>query len=314
MNYMIKKVSIIVPLFNEEENLGALHQEINTLREFIPEYEIVYVDDGSKDNSLEVLKKIQQQDDRVKIISFRRNYGQTAAMGAGVKCATGDVIIFLDADLQNDPKDVLLLLQKLDEGYDVVSGWRKNRHDEFFRVLFSRIANKMIAKITGIKLNDYGCTLKAYRSEIIKNIDFYGEVHRLLPVYASWYGAKVTEVVVNHRPRIHGRSKYGFSRIFKVLMDLLVAKFLIGYSAKPIYFFGALGATSFFIGLLSFVTAIILRIFGTAFIQTPLLLLTVMMFVLGIQLISVGLLADLILRSYYHKEHPTYSIKHLIGF
>lgn len=311
---MIKKISIVVPLFNEEENLGVLHQEIFALRRLVPECEILYVDDGSKDGGLEVLKKIQTQDNRVKIISFRRNYGQTAAMGAGVKYATGDVIIFLDADLQNDPKDIPLLLKKLEGDCDVVSGWRKNRHDDFFRILFSRIANKMITKITGIKLNDYGCTLKAYRSEIIKNIDFYGEVHRLLPVYAAWYGAKVIEVAVNHRPRIHGRSKYGFSRIFKVLMDLLVAKFLIGYSAKPIYFFGALGAVSFALGMLSFVVAIILRIFGTAFIQTPLLLLTVMMFVLGIQLISVGLLADLILRSYYHKEHSTYSIKHLIGF
>ncbi|KKS00042.1 MAG: Glycosyl transferase family 2 [Candidatus Magasanikbacteria bacterium GW2011_GWC2_41_17] len=311
---MIKKVSIIVPLFNEEENLMVLHQEISVLRGLVTEYEIVYVDDGSKDGGLGVLKKIQEQDSHVKIISFRRNYGQTAAMGAGVKHVIGEVIVFLDADMQNDPKDIPALLQKLEEGYDVVSGWRKNRHDDFFRVLFSQIANKMIAGITGIKLNDYGCTLKAYRSDVIKNIDFYGEMHRLLPAYASWYGAKVAEVVVNHRPRIHGSSKYGFSRIFKVLMDLLVAKFLIGYSAKPIYFFGALGAISFVIGLLSFVAAIILRIFGTSFIQTPLLLLTVMMFVLGIQLISVGLLADLILRSYYHKEHSTYSIKHLIGF
>lgn len=311
---MINKVSVIIPLLNEEKNLELLQQEISALYSVLPSCEVIYIDDGSQDQSLLILKGIQQRDTRVKIISFRRNYGQTAAMGAGVKYATGDVIIFLDADLQNDPKDIPLLLQKLEEGYDVISGWRKNRHDEFFRVLFSQIANKMIARITGVKLNDYGCTLKAYRSEIIKNIDFYGEVHRLLPAYASWYGAKVIEVVVNHSPRIHGSSKYGFSRIFKVLMDLLVAKFLIGYSAKPIYFFGALSVASFIIGFLSFVVAGVLRFFGTSLIQTPLLWLTVMMFVLGMQFISIGLIADLILRSYYHKEHSTYSIKHLIGF
>lgn len=311
---MINKISIIIPLLNEEKNLELLQQEISALYGVLSSCEIIYIDDGSQDRSLSILKGIQQRDARVKIISFRRNYGQTAAMGAGVKYAVGDAIIFLDADLQNDPKDIPLLLQKLEEGYDVVSGWRKNRHDEFFRVLFSQIANKMIAKITGVKLNDYGCTLKAYRSEIIKNIDFYGEVHRLLPAYASWYGAKVTEVAVNHRSRIHGSSKYGFSRIFKVLMDLLVAKFLIGYSAKPIYFFGALGIISFIIGLFSFIVAVVLRFFGTSLIQTPLLWLTVMMFVLGMQFISIGLIADLILRSYYHKEHSTYSIKHLIGF
>lgn len=305
---------MIVPLYNEEKNLPLLHEEIKKLYSDFFVCEVIYIDDGSTDNSFSVLEKLRDEDKNIKIISFRRNFGQTAAMGAGVKFASGDIIVALDADLQNDVADIPKLIEKINEGYDVVSGWRKDRHDEFFRVLFSNIANKLITKITKVKLNDCGCTLKAYKSEVIKNIDFYGEIHRLLPAYASWYGAKVTEVVVNHRPRIHGQSKYGFSRVFKVLMDLLVAKFLIGYSAKPIYFFGALGSFSFLVGLLSFVAAVILRFYGTALIQTPLLLLTVMMFVLGIQLISIGLIADLILRSYYHKEHDIFSIKNKIGF
>lgn len=311
---LIKTISIIVPLFNEEDNLEQLHREIQSVYNEVPIMEVIYIDDGSTDGSLAFLKNLQAKDDKVKIISFRRNYGQTSAMGAGVKHASGEAIISLDADLQNDPVDIVNLLAKINDGYDVVSGWRKNRYDDNLRVLLSKIANKIITSITKVRLNDYGCTLKAYRSDIIKKIDFYGEIHRLIPAYASWYGARVTEIVVNHRPRIHGQSKYGFSRIFKVTMDLLVVKFLIDYSAKPIYFFGALSVASFIVGLLSFVAAVIMRFFGTSLIQTPLLWLTVMMFVLGMQFISIGLIADLILRSYYHKEHSTYSIKYLIGF
>lgn len=310
---MINKISIVIPVYNEEENIKKLYQEIAVLYEQLPEVELIFIDDGSKDKSLEILKYLANQDKRVKIISFRKNYGQTAAMGAGVKYASGEIIVALDVDLQNDPADIPSMLKKIEEGFDVVSGWRRDRHDEFWRVLFSQMANKLIGLVTKVNIHDYGCTLKAYRSQIIKNIDFYGEIHRLIPAYASWYGAKVIEVVVNHRQRVHGVSKYGFSRIFKVLMDLLVAKFLIGYSAKPIYFFGFLGAASFIVGFLSFVVAIVLRFFGTSLIQTPLLWLTVMMFILGMQFFSIGLIADLILRSYYHKDHTTYTIKEIIG-
>jgi dolichol-phosphate mannosyltransferase len=281
----------------------------------VPIFEVIFINDGSFDHGLEILKELQKQDEKIKIITFRRNYGQTAAMGAGIKHAGGDVIVSLDADLQNDPADIPKLVSQIDAGYDVVSGWRKERHDGWLRVFFSHIANKIIALVTKVKLNDYGCTLKAYQSDVVKKIDFYGGMHRLIPAYASWYGARVTEVVVNHRPRIHGQSKYGFSRIFKVIMDLLVAKFLIGYSSKPIYFFGFLGVLSFVVGFCAFIFAVILRFYGISLIQTPLLLLTVMMFVLGIQLLSVGLLADLVLRvSYHNEDRATYSIKELIGF
>ncbi|MBM2820991.1 MAG: hypothetical protein HW405_751 [Candidatus Berkelbacteria bacterium] len=307
-------LSLIIPLFNEAENLPLLHSEIKMLYGQFSSCEVIYIDDGSTDNGLVTLKNLRNEDANIKIISFRRNYGQTAAIGAGVKSASGDVIVALDADLQNDPADIPKLLIKINEGYDVVSGWRKNRRDKYLRVFFSKMANRIIAWATKVRINDYGCTLKAYRSEIIKKIDFYGEVHRFIPAYTSWYGAKITEVVVNHRPRVHGQSKANFSRIFKVIMDLLVAKFLIGYSAKPIYFFGFMGALSFLAGILAFTAAIILRFFGISLIQTPLLLLTVMTFVLGIQFISIGLMADLILRSFYHKNHETYSIKEKIGF
>ena len=310
---MFKKISLVIPVYNEEGNLIPLHEDIKKLYNTL-ELEVIFVDDGSMDNSMSVLKNIQKKDSRVKIISFTKNYGQTAAMGAGVKLSSGEIIVFLDADLQNDPTDIPKLLEKMNEGFDVVSGWRKKRKDEFFRVWLSRIANRLIAKVSKVSIHDYGCTLKAYRGELVRKIDFYGEVHRLIPMYASGYGAKIAEIRVNHRPRIHGESKYGFLRVFKVLMDLLVAKFLLGYSAKPIYFFGFLSFLCFALGFISFIFAIVLRLYGISLIQTPLLLLTVMLFVLGIQFVTFGLLADLILRSYYNKDRTTYSIKERIGF
>ncbi len=313
---MSRAISIIIPLYNEEENLLLLQSEIGSLMggNRADSYEVIYVDDGSKDQSLSVLKKMQAADDRVKVISFSRNYGQTAAMGAGVKYATGEIIVMLDADLQNNPADIPTLIDKLEEGYDVVSGWRKQRYDEGFRVWLSHVANKIISLTTKVHLNDYGCTLKAYRAATVQGINFYGEIHRLLPAYAAWHGARVTEVVVNHRPRRFGHSKYGFSRIFKVLMDLLVVKFLIDYSAKPIYFFGTIGMLSLGFGGLSFILAVMLRIFyHISFIDTPLLLLTVVSVMVGVQLFSMGLLADLILRSYYSTTTP-YSIREKIGF
>ncbi len=313
MNSTQEKISLVIPIFNEKENIEPLHKALQTVYSKLPNSEVIFVNDGSSDGSLEELKKITAHDQKIKIISFRKNYGQTAAMSAGIEYASGTVIVPLDGDLQNDPNDIPMLIAKLDEGFDVVSGWRKNRHDGGLRVWLSHIANRIICRITGVYLHDYGCTLKAYRSDVVKDIDFLGEIHRLIPVYASWYGAKVTEMVVTHHPRTRGKSKYGFSRIFKVILDLLVAKFFLDYSSKPIYFFGVLSFVSFIFGFLSFVGAVIFRIYGTSFIQTPLLLFTVMAFVVGLQLLSMGLLADMILRT-RQKKNALYSIKEKIGF
>lgn len=308
-----KNISLVIPILNEEGNVKALWEEIYPIYSKIDVLEVIFVDDGSTDKTASILNKISNHDHKVKIVSFRKNFGQTSAMGAGVEAASGDVIVTLDGDLQNDPADIEKLLLKLDEGYDVVSGWRENRHDGFLRVFISQLANKIIGTVTGVKLHDYGCTLKAYRSEIIKSIDFFGEVHRLLPVYASLAGAKIVEIPVNHRARIHGKSKYGFGRIGKVILDILVAKFVLDYSTTPIYFFGWLGISSFFFGTISFIGAVIFKLNGTSFIDTPLLLLTVLLFVVGVQLISMGVLADMILRT-RSKDKKHYVIKNKIGF
>lgn len=311
-----KKISIIIPVFNEEKNLQPLFADLEGVIDQLSDHEIIFVDDGSTDKSLQVLKTIREnhKDDTVKIITFSKNYGQTAALGAGVRYATGEVMVLLDADGQNDPGDIPKLLVELEKGYDVVSGWRRKRHDAWLRVFLSKIANHLIAWITNVKINDYGCTLKVYRSTIIKKIDFHGEIHRLIPVYAAWQGAKVTELIVNHRPRLYGQSKYGFSRIIKVLLDLLVAKFLTSYSTKPIYFFGTIGLACFGGGALTFITAVFLKFFGVDFIKTPLLLLTVMLSVLGLQFLSMGLLADLVIGTRSKKDDYVYTVKELIGF
>lgn len=308
-------ISIVIPIYNEEDNIPILWQELQDVFSNLPSAEVVMVDDGSEDKSLDILKKIAHEDSRLKIISFQRNYGQTIAMGAGVEHAKGKVIVMLDADLQNNPADIPILLKKLEEGYDVVSGWRKERWKGKWlsRKLPSIMANKIISIITGIRIHDAGCTLKAYRSEVIKSIDFLGEIHRLIHVYAYWQGALVTEIAVTDRPRIHGKSKYGFSRILKVPLDLLVAKFVHRYSTKPIYFFGALGMFLFIIGFAVFLVAIYLRfMMGISLIETPLLLLTALMFIVGMQLVVMGLLADMILRTRSQKG-STYTVKEKIG-
>ncbi len=308
------KLSIIVPLYNEAENIPLLQAEMALLYGQSPSMEVIYVDDGSIDDSLAALKRIASSDERVKVLSFARNYGQTAAMGAGAAVAKGETIVFLDADLQNDPNDIPALLKKMDEGYDVVSGWRKDRHDSRARVFLSHLANGLIARVTGVHLNDYGCTLKAYRAHILKNIDFVGEVHRLLPAYASWQGAKVAEIVVNHRPRTHGVSKYGFSRIGKVLLDLIVVKYFISYAQKPIYFFGFIGIGSMCLGFFSLVLAIFLRFaYHISLIQTPLVLLSALLVMVGVQLITMGIIAEMIMRTRANKEKSPYAIKEKIG-
>jgi glycosyltransferase involved in cell wall biosynthesis len=276
-------------------------------------FEIIFVNDGSSDRSEEFLLKISQQDQAVKVINFKKNFGQTAAMMAGIDYASGDILIPMDGDLQNDPNDIAKLLTKIDEGFDVVSGWRRNRQDDFIRVLPSQIANYFISKISGVPLHDYGCTLKAYKADIIKDVRLYGEMHRFIPIYASWQGGKVTEIEVNHHPRIHGVSKYGMGRIVKVILDLIVVKFMADYSTKPIYIFGGFGLACLMGSFLAILVALYLKFFsGVSLIQTPLPLLTVLLFITAITAILMGLLAEIIMRTYHESQDKrVYLIKNI---
>src|SRR5437762_493253 len=237
------ELSVFLPVFNEEPNLRPLHGKLNeALKALGRTSEIIYVDDGSTDGSLNVLRELARDDDRVRVVALRRNYGQTAAMAAGIDAASGEVLIPMDADMQNDPADIVRLLRKLDEGYDVVSGWRKNRQDKLVtRKIPSMLANRLISWIGGVPLHDYGCSLKAYRRESLEDVRLYGEMHRFIPIYASWAGARVTEIPVEHHARTAGKSKYGLSRTIKVLFDLLTIKFMASYQTKPIYVFGWVG-------------------------------------------------------------------------
>jgi glycosyltransferase involved in cell wall biosynthesis len=317
MNEIMKEtLSILIPIFNEEENLLPLYERLTkTLQKAGRAYEILFVDDGSSDGSLDILIDISKKNPNVKVISFSRNFGQTAALSAGIDSSKGDIIIPMDGDLQNDPEDILLLLQKIEEGYDVVSGWRKNRKDPLFtRRIPSTIASKMISIIGGVHLHDYGCTLKAYKRDILKNIRLYGEMHRFIPIYAYWIGARVSEIPVNHFPRRSGASKYGLSRIFKVILDLMVVKFLLSYSQKPIYVFGGMGLLMMLGAILSGGYAIYLKIFkGVSFILTPLPLLSVLLLMLGFISILMGFLAEILTRTYYESQRKTpYQIKETI--
>ncbi len=311
------QLSIVTPIYNEEENIKQLFIEIKeALIPLVLEYEVIAVNDGSKDNSLKVLKEEALKDNRIKVISFKRNFGQTPAMVAGFDYARGEIIIPLDADLQNDPKDIPILLNKLTEGYDIVSGWRKNRQDKLIsRKIPSWIANYIISKSTNVHLHDYGCTMKAYRKEFLKELKLYGEMHRFIPALAVWHGAKIAEVVTNHRERKYGQTKYGISRTFRVILDLLTVKFLTKYSTRPMHFFGGFGIFSFVLGVISFVLAIYLRIIGLAtLIQTPLPLLAVFFCLAGMQLILMGLLAEMIMRNYFENQNKTtYIIKEKIN-
>ncbi len=306
-------LSITIPVYNEVESLPVLYARLReTLEQIGLPWEIVLVNDGSRDGSDEVLDEFATRDQRVKVIHFRRNFGQTAAMMAGVDYAKGDVIIPMDADLQNDPKDIPSLLGKLDEGYDVVSGWRTNRKDHAIkRNLLSRIANRLISVVSGVHLHDYGCSLKAYRRSVIKDVKLYGEMHRFIPIYASWSGARITEVPVEHHPRQFGQSNYGVERVIKVLLDLMVVRFLARYSQKPMYVFGMAAIGSLAIGFFSGFWALYLKFFeGISFIQTPLPLLVVMACISGLICFLMGLLAELIMRTYYESQgKATYLIR-----
>jgi glycosyltransferase involved in cell wall biosynthesis len=310
------KLSVVVLVFNEAESIAPLHEElIGVLEGMDLPYEVVYIDDGSRDGSTERLAQLALTDPHVRVVSFRRNFGQTAAVQAGIDNARGEILVFMDGDLQNDPHDIPRLLQRMDEGYDVVSGWRKNRQDDAARVLPSRIANWIIARVTGVPLNDFGCTLKAYHRDVIEDVKLYGEMHRFIPVYASWVGARIAEMPVNHRPRSFGNSKYSLSRTSRVLLDLMTVKLLGSYSTKPIYFFGF---AAFGLWALSFVFAAIVIIqkllppYPYAH-NNPLLLLAVFLAIVGVQFILMGLLAELSIRTYHESQgKTTYVVREII--
>ncbi len=309
------KISVVVPLLNEQDNIGPLYEQITLSLTDKYNYETIFIDDGSRDNSFNILSELQKSDNRVRVIRFRKNFGQTAALAAGFAHARGNIIVAIDADLQNDPADIPKMIRKLDEGFDVVSGWRKKRHDNAItRLIPSKIANWLIAKITRVKLHDFGCTLKAYRREVLAETKLYGEMHRFIPALASWNGASICEMVVNHRPRTAGAAKYGLNRTLKVILDLITVKFLGSFSTKPIYIFGGLGVLS---GIASVITGLIViyqKISDNfSMNRNPLLILTAMLVTATIQFILMGLLAELLVRTYHESQNrPTYVIKEIL--
>jgi glycosyltransferase involved in cell wall biosynthesis len=312
----MKEISIIIPLFNEEENLKFFIPKLQSVMDRLgKDYECIFVDDGSTDKSFGLLKDFKEKMSNMKIIRFRRNFGQTAALTAGIDYAQGKIIIPIDADMQNDPEDIPLFIRKIEEGYDVVSGWRKDRKDAFFtRILPSKIANFIVSAISGLHLHDYGCTLKAYKKDIIKNVRLYGEMHRFIPVYASWQGANITEVETRHHPRKRGKSKYGMMRTFKVILDLIVIKFLENFLKNPIYLFGGAGIFSIILGFVTFLLMVYYKSFGgKSFIETPLPLVAVFFVMTGILFILCGLLAEISTRTYYESQNkPVYYIKEIL--
>ena len=311
----IRKVSVVIPLYNEEESLPHLYRALNSVMRTLPySYELIFVDDGSRDGSLRILEELHLKDPHVVVISFRRNFGQTAALSAGFKYATGDVVVTMDADLQNDPTDIPGLVEKA-RYYDIVSGWRKNRKDPFItRKLPSKIANYLISVVTGVRLHDYGCTLKAYRKEVIKNIKLYGEMHRFIPAIASWVGATVCEVETKHHPRRFGSSKYGLSRTIRVVLDLITVKFLQSFSTRPIHAFGPPGLLMTGAG---FITALYLTyrklLFNESIGGRPLLLLAVLLMILGVELVAMGLLGEMLTRIYHEsQDKPIFVVKKIL--
>lgn len=311
-------LSVVIPVYNEVENLPLLHKAIHEALEGLSQpWEIVLVDDGSSDGSVDALEKMAAADPEfIRVVELRRNFGQTAAIAAGIDHALGEVIVLMDADLQNDPADILMMLQKLEEGYDVVSGWRANRQDTFSRRIPSQLANGLISRVTGVHLHDYGCTLKAYRREVITGFRLYGEMHRFIPVYARMVGAKILEVRVNHHPRRFGKAKYGLGRTLKVMLDLFTVKFLFSYAAKPIYLFGGAGFLFMGASFLTLFYAVLDRFFitGLHLNRNPLLTLSVMLFTMGFQSILMGLLAEMMARTYHESQDKrTYTVRRKIN-
>jgi glycosyltransferase involved in cell wall biosynthesis len=317
MNKKIK-MSVVIPSFNEENNIKLLYSKLKpVLISSKFDYEIIFINDGSTDKTLDKLLEINKGDKNLKIISFRRNFGQTAALAAGFDHALGDVIVTMDADLQNDPKDIPRLLVKLFKGYDIVSGWRKNRKDPFFsRILPSYIANWMISILSGVYLHDYGCTLKAYKKEVVKNIKLYGEMHRFIPAIASAQGAKITEVIVSHHKRRHGKGNYGLWRAPKVFLDLLFVKYLLSFSIKPLHFFGFIGTILFlFGGTMSLVLFYERMFLGKPMSDRPLFVVSIFLLLASIQLITFGILAEVLTRIYFESQgKKTYVVDENIKF
>jgi len=310
-------LSIVVPVYNEEENLRLLYRAIvEALMSLSVAWEVVFVDDGSKDASAQVLAELAWEDpEHVRVVELRRNFGQTAAIAAGIDHAQGDVIVLMDADLQNDPADIPMMLEKIREGYDVVSGWRVHRQDAFFtRTLPSRIANGLISWVTGVHLHDYGCTLKAYRREVLTGFRLYGEMHRFIPVYAHGVGAKIIEVPVRHHPRRFGKAKYGLERTLKVILDLFTVKFLNSYANKPIYLFGGTGAVLIGLSILVLLYLFVRRVFfGIGVLTSPFFQMATMIGILGFQSILMGLIAELLVRTYHESQgKPTYTVRRVI--
>lgn len=309
-------LSVVIPIYNEAKNVEILYEKLEeVLSKLDKSYEVLLVDDGSTDGTIDKLAEIRKRNPKYKVIQFRRNYGQTAAISAGFDYATGDVIVTIDADLQNDPKDIPRILKKMEEGYDVVSGWRKERKDPFLtRIIPSKVANWLVSILAGIHLHDYGCTLKAYSKDVVKNVQLYGEMHRYIPALASWIGINVTEIPVSHHKRKFGKSKYGLSRTPRVILDLITLKFLLSYSTRPIQIFGSIGIITAFLGFLialflSYVKLVQKQSIG----DRPLLLLAVLLIFLGFQFISMGLLGELAVRTYHEAQNkPIYFIKKIL--
>jgi glycosyltransferase involved in cell wall biosynthesis len=310
-------LSLVIPVYNEEQNLVLLFEAIcRAMAPVRKTWEVIFVDDGSTDQSLAILRRLAQEDqEHVRVIVFRRNFGQTAAITAGIDHSRGEIIVLLDADLQNDPDDILLLLEKLDEGYDVVSGWRKTRRDNpLTRTLPSVLANALISAVTGVHLHDYGCTLKAYRRDALEGFRLYGEMHRFIPVFAHSVGALITEVPVRHHPRRFGRAKYGLDRTLKVVLDLMTAKFLLSYSNKPMRLFGGAGMVLIFGGSITLIYLFIRRYLeNVSVLGSPLFQLAIMFLILGFQSILMGLMAELLARTYHESQKKlTYTVRETI--
>lgn len=310
-------ISVIIPAYNEEKNITPLFSEIKTVLDALGKsYEVIFVNDGSTDGTLGELKKLKQEAGKVKIIDLNRNFGQTSAIMAGVDQSKGSAIILMDADSQNDPADIPRLLAKLGEGFDLVSGWRRKRRDPFFlRVLPSKIANRLISSVLKTRLHDYGCTLKAYNRSVLEGVKLYGEMHRFIPAIASWKGAKITELEVNHRARKYGRTKYGINRVMRVTLDLFLMAFLSEYGTKPLRFFGGLGIMNGVCGILSFFAVIYMKMAsGIDMTGNPLLILSVLFSLVGIQLVSIGFLGEINIRTYYEsQDKKTYHIREIIA-
>ena len=311
-------LSLIIPVYNEEENLPILMESIcDSMQSLNREWEVIFVDDGSTDRSLDALKRlVDGNPEHARVVVFRRNFGQTAAIAAGIDHARGEIIILLDADMQNDPADIPMLLAKLDEGYDLVSGWRKDRQDNrLTRTIPSNLANGLISSVTGVHLHDYGCTLKAYRRDALEGFRLYGEMHRFIPVFAHSVGARIAELPVRHHPRKFGKAKYGLERTVKVILDLFTVKFLLDYSHKPMRLFGGAGITLMFIsGVMLFLLFVRKLLEGTPILTSPIFSLGVMFFILGFQSILMGLIAELLARTYHESQKkPTYTIRQILG-